>query len=204
VTARTAENANGSAGVETGAVAFVKRTERDFWLDPDGKNRWIPAFNEDGSASIEDHQGAEEACSACGTQIRWLCFVRHPTRGFVAVGRCCINKVIRSLPQVQQGPYREAVGAINREMQNVVRRSRGKPVVVGRKERLRNHIIALETASHDPRLHGVTWLYNGEERRLGRDLIWYLNELKAGRRHSSFQSVMKGALSRNGHPEVFA
>lgn len=155
VTARTTENEGRTeAG---GSNAFVRRTEREFWYDPDRTNRWVPAFGADGAPLIEDHHGSEEECSACGTQIRWLCFVTHPTRGVKAVGRCCIHKVIRALPEGKQELYREAVGAITRAMQNAIRRSQGKPEIVSRRDRLRNHIMALEAASRDSRLYRLTW-----------------------------------------------
>ena len=184
-------------------VDFVRKTERGFWLDPDGVNRWIPAINEAGKPLIEDRSGADETCAACGTEIRWLCFVRHPTRGAQAVGRCCIHKVVRALPEAQQKLYREIITDLNLEMRNATRRAQGKPPIISRKERLQAQIGALEAAARDPRVAHATWSYNGNPHRLVRDTLWYLKELKEGRRHSSFQSALKSALIENGHPEVF-
>jgi len=188
---------------ETTGIAFVRRTEREFWLDSDGRNRWVPAVRDDGTPLIEDRQDAGETCSACGTEIRWLCFVRHPTRGAYAVGRCCIHKVIRALPEDRRKTYREVVSSIDREMRNATRRAQGKPPIVSRKERLRSQISALEAASGDPRVKDASWIYNGNQHRLVRDVLWYLGELRQGRRHSGFQSALKAALSEHGHPEVF-
>ena len=190
-------------GADSDGVSFVRKTEREFWLDSDGRNQWVPATTEDGTPLIEDRPDSDERCAACGTEIRWLCFVRHPTRGAFAVGRCCIHKVIKALPEDQQETYREVVSSINREMRNATRRAQGKPPVVGRKERLRAQMMALEAATSDPRISGVSWYYNGNRRRLLRDMLWYLGQLREGKRHSGFQSGLKGALSANGHPEVF-
>jgi len=187
-----------------GGIEFVRRTERDFWLDPDGINRWVPAMNTAGKPLIEDRGGAEETCAACGTEIRWLCFVRHPSRGAQAVGRCCIRRVVRALPESEQAVYREVITDLSREMRNATRRAQGKPPIVGRKERFQAQILALEAAVRDPRVARARWVYNGNQHRLVRDALWYLNELKGGKRHSTFQTALKTALSENGHPEVFA
>jgi hypothetical protein len=189
---------------EAGPTSFVRRTERQFWLDPDGKNRWTPALDQAGKPLIEDREGAGETCSACSTEIRWLCFVVHPTRGAQAVGLCCIHKVIGTLPPAQQTAYREAVRNLNREMENAARRAKGEPLVIGREERRMAQIAGLEAAARDPRLSRVTWFYNDNPRTLGRDVRWYLSEMKARRRHSSFQSGLKTVLARNGYPDVFA
>lgn len=183
---------------------FVRRTEREFWRDSDGAIRWTPALNDDGRPLIEDHSGAGETCSACGTGIRWLCYVRHPTRGALAVGRCCIFKVVKKLPEKEQLAYREAITNLDREIRNATRRSQGRPPILGRKEKLGAQIKALEAAARDPRIVGVRWFYNDNSHSLIRDVQWYLAELKAGRRRSGFQSALKAALARNGHPEVFA
>lgn len=201
---RPREESNRDDSEEVGGYAFVRKTERDFWLDPDGKNRWVPTTRPDGSPLIEDHQDSGETCAACGTEIRWLCFVGHPTRGAYAVGRCCIRKVIRALPQDRQGAYRETVSNLDREMRNATRRAQGKPPIVSRKDRLRSQIRGLEAAAQDPRLAGASWIYNGNQHRLVRDVLWYLGELRQGKRHSGFQSALKSALSEHGHPEVFA
>jgi hypothetical protein len=196
--------ADGEGTENSDAYSFVRKVEREFWLDPDGRNRWIPTTKEDGTPRIEDHQDAGETCAACGTEIRWLCFVSHPTRGAYAVGRCCIHKVIRALPEDRQASYREAVSSIDRAMRNVTRRAQGKPQIVSRKDRLRAQISGLESAASDPRVAAAQWIYNGNQHRLHRDVLWYLSELKQGRRHSGFQSALKLALAAHGHPEVFA
>lgn len=185
------------------SIAFQRRTEREFWVDPDGTNRWSPAFTGEGAPLIEDHAGGEEECSACGTQIRWLCFVTGATLGVKPVERCCIRKVIRALPEAEEGPCREALVAINREMRNAVPRSQGKPIIIGREERLRSQIVALETASSDHRIFRATWLYNGNERSVMRDVTSFLQELKEGKRHTSFQFGLSWALSRIDLSGVF-
>ncbi len=192
-----------SPGVK-GSYSFVRETERTFWLDSDGVNRWIPALTAGGEPAIEDRKGDEETCTACGTPIRWLCFVVHPTRGSEAVGRCCIRKVIGALPDRTQEVYRDAVSSLDRAARNATREAQGKPPIVGRKERLRNHITALEAVIADPTITGAAWFYNGNRHSLRRDVVWYLGELKAGRRRSSFQSALRAALEANGHPDVFA
>ncbi len=183
--------------------SFLRRTEREFWLDPDRVNRWTPALNDQGRPHIEDREGAGEECAACGTQIRWVCFVRHPARGAQGVGRCCIYKVVKALPEVQQAPYKEALSNLSREMRNAERRERGLPPTVSRKERLEKHIRNLEAVVGDPRLASVRFYYNDRPRNLPRDVVWYLGQLKQGRRNSSFQSALKGALGLCGLEHVF-
>lgn len=184
-------------------ASFVRRTERAFWLDRDGVNRWTPELTPEGTPRIEDRGTADERCAACQTEIRWLCYVRHPSEGVKPVGRCCIHKVIGALPPQQQAAYREAISTLDREGRNARRRAQGKPLIVGRKEKLRHQIHELERVSVAPELNGVTWLYNENRHVLRRDVIWYLSELRSGRRHSSFQTALKRILSEHGYPEVF-
>jgi hypothetical protein len=181
------------------AYSFIRKTEREFWRDPDGEIRWTPALNDEGRPLIEDHSGAGERCSACGTVIRWLYFVWHPRKGTYAVGRCCIRKVISALPADQHVAYRDAVSSIDREMRNATRRGQGKPPIVGRRERLRSHIETLEAVLKDTRVTSASWVYNGNLHRVARDVNWYLGELGRSKRHSGFQSALKSELWSLGH-----
>lgn len=187
-----------------GRVNFVRATERKFWRDSDGANRWIPALDQGGHPLIEDRQGGDEVCSACGTKIRWVCFVRHPSRGAAGVGDCCIRKVLSALPSGPRAEYSRAITDLTREMRNASRRAKGLRLIVGREERREAQIASLETAARDPRIAQATWVYNGNTHRLIRDVRWYIDELKARRRHSGFQSSLKWALAENGYPDAFS
>jgi hypothetical protein len=181
------------------SYSFVRKTEREFWLDEDSGNRRVPESRPDSSRLIEDHEDGDQTCAACGTEIRWLYFVWHPRKGTYAVGRCCIRKVISALPADQHVAYRDAVSSIDREMRNATRRGQGKPPIVGRRERLRSHIETLEAVLKDTRVTSASWVYNGNLHRVARDVNWYLGELGRSKRHSGFQSALKSELWSLGH-----
>jgi hypothetical protein len=180
---------------------FVRKTERKFWIDPDGQNRWVPTLNDNGDPRIEDAQGADESCTACGTPIRWLCYVIHPTRDVATVGNCCIRKVINALPADKQKSYREAVTNLNRAARNAERAKKGLPPIIGRKQRHEARLRVLEAAAGDPRIVGVRWFYNGNSHSLNKDVHWLLAELKAGRSRPGFQSALLAVLAGYGHAE---